>query len=183
MAPATAAKLGCAFDCGALALNRYHKLRAEQSSEPGFQVSCHGPNREYIPEDESNLGVRAIRRLAEWAGVELPGWRIDIDNEIPVSAGLGSSAAAVVAGLLLGARICGVRWDRIPLLRLALEFEGHADNAAAAYLGGLVFSIPREDRPDVPHTTTSATTQSDRRRSAFCERLDRLGYKARPRGG
>ncbi|MFB3154435.1 MAG: homoserine kinase [Candidatus Acidiferrales bacterium] len=147
--PATSANLGCAFDCAAFALNRYLKVRATPLEVPGFQVRYRGPNPDRVPEDETNLVVQAIRRAAVEAGREVGGASIEIHNEIPVSAGLGSSAAAVIAGLLLGARLCGVEHDAATVLRLAVELEGHPDNAAAAYHGGLVLSAIGDNSDDV----------------------------------
>ncbi len=138
-APATSANLGCAFDCAALALNRYLKARAELRDEPGLDICYRGLNPDRVPANSSNLVAQGIRRLAAWAGAEVPGCRVEIENDIPVGVGLGSSAAAVITGLLLGARLVGAEPDPATLLSLAAELDGHPDNVAAAYHGGLVF--------------------------------------------
>lgn len=147
--PASSANLGCAFDCAALALNLYLRARAVWDGSSGFRIRYCGPNSDRVPEDDSNLVAKAISRVAHWAGTKAPGASIEISNEIPVSAGLGASAAAVVAGLLLGVRFCGLEQDAVPLLQLAVELEGHPDNAAAAYRGGLVFAAQCESPADV----------------------------------
>jgi homoserine kinase len=94
------------------------------------------------------MGLEASLRQA---GGELPdhvGWRIRMHNEIPLTRGLGSSAAATVAGLLAGNRLAGEPLSTNELLRLATEIEGHPDNAAAALLGGFVVSTASADGVD-----------------------------------
>lgn len=136
--PATSANLGCGFDCAALALGLYVKVRGRLGAEPGFRCRYRGPRPELIPSDESNLVARAVRLGAERAGAEIRGGEIEIENEIPVAAGLGSSAAAIVAGILLAARHLGRSPDPEAVVALATELEGHPDNVAAACHGGLV---------------------------------------------
>jgi homoserine kinase len=136
--PATSANLGCGFDCAALALSLYMKVRGRLGPEPGFRCRYRGPHAERIPSDDSNLVARAARMAAERAGVEIRGGEIEIENEIPVAAGLGSSAAAIVAGILLAARHLGKRPNAEEVVGLASEIEGHPDNVAGACLGGLV---------------------------------------------
>ena len=74
------------------------------------------------------------------AGKSLPGVKVELENEIPLGVGLGSSAAAIVAGTLLGAELCGVELGSSDLLRMALELESHPDNLAAAIHGGMVIA-------------------------------------------
>jgi homoserine kinase len=138
--PATSANLGCAFDCAAVALNRYFRANLSPHAGPGFALDYRGPHPERVPRDETNLVVRGIRKVAGWAGEPDRGGRVRIESEIPVGVGLGSSAAAVVAGILLGAGLCRARPDPATVLRLAAELDGHPDNVAAACLGGLVFA-------------------------------------------
>jgi homoserine kinase len=136
--PATSANLGCAFDCAALALDLQLVVEASWRADPGFGIICEGEGADVLPRDSSNLVVRGISRLAQWSGDAVPGLSIRIRSQIPVGVGLGSSAAAIVAGLLLGVQITETRPDQATLLGLAAELEGHPDNVAAAYLGGLV---------------------------------------------
>ncbi len=138
--PATSANLGCAFDCAAIALNRYLRAWATPRDVVEYEVSYSGPGTDAVPRDESNLVVRALRGFAASVGAEERGASIEIQSEIPVGVGLGSSAAAILAGILLGARLYRVVPDAAAVLRLGVEIEGHPDNIAAAYLGGLVLS-------------------------------------------
>ncbi|MGC1185137.1 MAG: homoserine kinase [Candidatus Dormiibacterota bacterium] len=135
--PATSANLGCAFDCAALALELRMVAEASTSTEPGLEITCQGEGAARLPTDASNLVVQAIAKLHNWAGCPMPGLRLRLSSEIPVGVGLGSSAAAIVAGLLLGAELVGRRPDDPTLLGLAADLDGHPDNVAAAYLGGL----------------------------------------------
>jgi homoserine kinase len=140
--PATSANLGCVFDCGGLALKLYLKASYTPSSTAdALTLEYRGKTPERIPLDDSNLVLSAFRHAAAHGGEPAGAGHILIESDIPVGVGLGSSAAAVIAGLLLGAR-CSRR-DVSPqqVLRWAEELEGHIDNAAAAYHGGLVFAL------------------------------------------
>ena len=139
--PATTANLGPGFDCLALALDLWNRVtfRPEESAPAGsVQVRIHGRGSSYLPLDHRNLTARAFLRLFEYAGVPAPGVQIECTNRLPLGSGLGSSASAVLAGLL-GANACLPQpYPRETLLALAAEMEGHPDNAAAALWGGLV---------------------------------------------
>ena len=139
--PATAANLGCAFDCGGIALSLYMRASFHPSAAPGLTLEYHGQNPERVPRDSSNLLVRALQFAARQLGEPSPSGHIVVRNEIPVCVGLGSSAAAVLAGLLLGAGCSGREAPEEQILSWAGDFEGHIDNAAAAYEGGLVFGL------------------------------------------
>jgi homoserine kinase len=148
---ATTANLGCAFDCAAIAVSLHLRVSATKEN-PGvgappfgskggdFSLSYRGPNAESIPLDSSNLIVKSMQHYAARAGKALPGAKLNIENEIPLGVGLGSSAAAIVAGITLGAELCGARLSPAETLRLALEIEAHPDNLAAAVHGGMVVS-------------------------------------------
>lgn len=136
--PATSANLGCGFDCAALAMSLYMKVRGRLGGAPGFRVHYRGPNAERIPVDDSNLVLRAARLAAEGFDTEISGGEIEIENEIPIAAGLGSSAAAIVGGILLAAHHLGRKPDPAAVVELACRIEGHPDNVAAACHGGLV---------------------------------------------
>ena len=133
--PASSANVGCAFDCAAIALNLY--LRASAAPlKSGFEIAYRGADADRIPRDDSNLIVQAMRRTAAESNASLPPLRLDVQNDIPLGVGLGSSAAAIVAGILLGGALCGAKLAPADALRLAVEIEGHPDNVAAALHGG-----------------------------------------------
>jgi homoserine kinase len=123
--PASSANLGPGYDVLAAALELELELEVEETGE--FAVAC---DVEGVPLDRTNLCVRAFERLHPADGV-----RFTIRSQIPSSAGLGSSAAAIVAGLCAADHMYELD---APLFQLACELEGHPDNVAAALLGGFV---------------------------------------------
>lgn len=139
--PATSANLGCGFDCAGLALKLYLKAYFLPSQKRGLVLEYSGATPERVPLDGSNLVLRSLRSVADQFRAPAPGGRVVVESEIPVGVGLGSSASAIVAGLLLGMRYCGKELSPEEVLRSAEKFEGHIDNAAAAYYGGLVFAL------------------------------------------
>jgi len=152
--PATTANLGCAFDCGGLALKLYLKAHFTPSHSSGLTLQYHGRTPERFPIESSNLVLRALRFGIEKLGAQLSGGRMAVESEIPIGVGLGSSAASVIASLLLATRVSGKDVHAEQLLSWADELEGHIDNAAAAYYGGLVFALATNvDRPVVAKTT------------------------------
>jgi homoserine kinase len=139
--PATSANLGPAFDCAGLALTSYDVL--EFAVLPaGLEVSVSGVGAGELPTDESHLVVRAFRAACAQLGWTPPGLRVVADNGIPQGRGMGSSAAAVVAGVVGAWALCpdvdGV--DDEAVLRLSSELEGHPDNVAPCLLGGATIS-------------------------------------------
>jgi homoserine kinase len=146
--PASSANLGPAFDCAAIALNLYLRATAVPRSTGGLEVSYHGPNADLIETGDANLVARAIRNVATAANRSAPNAHIDVESDIPIGAGLGSSAAAIIAGTILGADLCGVALEQKAILRYALALENHPDNVAAALHGGI--AIVAETDGDSP---------------------------------
>jgi homoserine kinase len=147
--PASAANLGAGFDCLGLALKLYLTVSTKVISQPdaatlvrsrGVSGSSHLPSA-----PDQNLILRAMRRVAEREAFDLPPVRLDVKNEIPIAAGLGSSAAAIAAGVALSFSLNGRKLPLDRALRYAAEMEGHADNVAAAFLGGMVVTLIRDD--------------------------------------
>jgi homoserine kinase len=135
--PASSANLGPGFDCFAAALGLF--LELEVSEAERFELVSELD----VPHDRSNLTVAAFERILPAAG-----YHFELRSQIPLSGGLGSSAAAVVAGLLAAQRLRG---DGADLLAIATELEGHPDNVAAALLGGVVVCADGEPhRFEVP---------------------------------
>jgi homoserine kinase len=140
--PASSANVGCAFDCAAIALNLY--LRASATPGKSALISYRGPNADQIPRDASNLILKAMQSAAPAMHASLPSVELDVQNDIPLGVGLGSSAAAIIAGILLGGKLCGTELSSADALRLAAEIEGHPDNVAAALHGGFVVAAMPE---------------------------------------
>ena len=141
--PASSANLGPGFDVLALALGLYLRCTLRRSDQ-GLRVRATGADSSEIPCDESNLIRRAFARLAGEQKAKEP-VELEIANEIPLGKGLGSSGAAIVAGLALANEWCGLNQSLEQLIQLATEMEGHPDNVAAAVRGGLVASCQAED--------------------------------------
>ena len=178
-APATSANLGPAFDCAAAALELWNELEVSE----GEGVVVEGEGADELPADASNLAVRAYALLADPAGK-----RFRFTNRIPLERGLGSSAAAIALGLA-AARPDG---DPEQLLAAGLELESHADNLAAALVGGVTLTwegriariaealplapvalVPRErtsteaSRRSLPSTVTHADAAANAGRAAL----------------
>ena len=140
--PASSANLGPGFDTLAVALQLYLRLRVcEVLDGPmnGLQFDLGGTRL-----GGDNFVERSFRTLAGAEPVEFPSLSLEVRSDIPVQGGLGSSAAATVAGLLLYERLAGPREGR-DLLTLATRLDDHADNVAAALHGGLVTTCVRDD--------------------------------------
>lgn len=137
--PASTSNLGAGFDCFGLALRLYLSVRAtivDAADEP-CRVRNSGEGAG-LSRTADNLIYVAMRFAASREGLELPPVRLAVHNELPLGRGLGSSAAAIVAGLSLCSLICGQKFSDETILRYALELEGHADNVAPALYGGFV---------------------------------------------
>ena len=142
-APATVANLGPGFDCLALALDLRCDFEVDPDGSQGITVE--GEGNEEIPQDASNLVFLAAHRVAREAGRRLPEFGVHCRNDIPLERGLGSSAAAVVAGVLIGNEVLGTAYGADRLLELAVDVEGHADNVAACLRGGLVIAYRADE--------------------------------------
>jgi len=142
--PASTANLGSGFDALGLALALYDEVSVEVTAG-GLTVEVSGEGAETVPSTERHLVVRALRAAAEELGLELPGMALRCVNAIPHARGLGSSAAAVSAGIAAAYGLAGRDLDETAL-RLAAGFEGHADNAAASLFGGLALAWAEGER-------------------------------------
>ncbi len=136
--PATSANLGPGFDVLGLALALHNEVTLEEAEAVAVSVEGEGAGR--LPAGADNVVARGARLAFETAGRRFRGVRVHCVNRIPPSRGLGSSAAAWVAGIAGGNALCGSPLDRTALLDLAARAEGHPDNVTAALLGGLTVS-------------------------------------------
>ncbi len=142
--PATVANLGPGFDCLALALELSNEFTVEpDAAQPA--VTVEGEGRGELPEDGTNLVFRTVSFVARELGGRPPAFSLACRNAIPLQRGLGSSASAVVAGLLIADRLLGAGLTADRLLQMAADTEGHADNVAACLRGGLVLAYLGSD--------------------------------------
>lgn len=132
--PATSANMGPGFDCLGIALELYNVFTVEESS--GFELRIEGEGKITLPANKSNLVYKAIDNVFTGLSRQVPPLNISCVNGIPLSRGLGSSAAAVVGGILAADKLLGNPLSPEEMLSLAVEMEGHGDNVAPALFGG-----------------------------------------------
>ncbi|MDR7086417.1 homoserine kinase [Aeromicrobium panaciterrae] len=138
--PASSANLGPGFDALGLALSLYDDVTAEVLSS-GLEIDVVGEGSDGVPKDETHLIVRAMYAAFDLLGERPSGLRLSCINAIPHGRGLGSSAAAIVAGITLAnALVDGDGLDGAAAFQLAADLEGHPDNVAAAMFGGLTIA-------------------------------------------
>jgi homoserine kinase len=159
--PATSANLGPGFDCLGLALNIWNQVSFESAEKLTYHVK--GEGAEKLNKGTRNLLTKAFGLVYRVCDRKMPGVSIHANNEIIMSSGLGSSAAAIVTGLFGANEMLDKPLNENELLKLATEMEGHPDNVAPAFLGGLVVSVMSANeiitrRYEVPPLTTVIVT-------------------------
>ena len=135
--PATSANLGAGFDALGLALQYYNTIEMEESD----QIEISAPDTPNVPTDERNLIYISAKDLFEVCGKKLEGLKIIQHDKIPMTRGLGSSSACIVAGLVGANTLLGNPLNTDDLVDLAAQIEGHPDNTAPALLGGIVTAV------------------------------------------
>ena len=132
--PATTANIGAGFDCLGAALSLYNHF--EFSLADRLTITASGEGADKVERDETNLVYQAIAKLYQHIDRPIPAIAFHTDTKIPLSRGLGSSATAIVGGLVGANLLAGSPLERGELLDLAIAMEGHPDNVAPAMLGG-----------------------------------------------
>ena len=143
-APASTANFGSAFDAVGMALDLWLEARVEPASENGIVLQGEGADV-IAGAAEDNLIFRAIELGYSRLGAQLPTMRVTLQNAIPLARGLGSSAAATAAGLLIANTLAGQDREADDMLADATQLEGHPDNAAPALMGGVCVAVVGED--------------------------------------
>ncbi len=148
--PASSANLGAGYDCLGLALELTNRVILEACEGDGsIELAVTGEGAGELPASRENRFVAGLEAALEASLGPRPasiGWRIAMDNAIPLSRGLGSSAAATVGGVVAGNALAGSHLHDAALLRIATTIESHPDNAAAVLLGGFVVSAHLGER-------------------------------------
>ena len=139
-APASAANLGPGFDALALALDLWNEIEIDTDGEPG-RVAVLGSEAPLLNGRDDNYTLRAMQDLARTHRRDLPPFALTLCAEIPVARGLGSSAAALVAGLLAADRLLELKLGQAKIYQHAWAMEGHGDNVGAALYGGAVLAV------------------------------------------
>jgi homoserine kinase len=134
--PASTANLGPGFDSIGLALNLYLTLEVEPSNQWRF-TSC-SPELQDMPEDQSHFIYQVVAEVENRFHVNIEPCSVEVTSDIPLARGLGSSAAAIVAGIELANHAAGIGLSKKEKLQIATELEGHPDNVGASLYGGLV---------------------------------------------
>lgn len=135
--PASTSNLGASFDACGLALALYLKIIVEKNPS-GFEVVLSGEGADRMSRTESNLILRVARSIGDLRGNKIDGARLHVESQIPLARGLGSSSAAIIAGLSVYETLSGERLTEDEMFSYALRFEDHGDNLAPSLLGGLV---------------------------------------------
>jgi homoserine kinase len=141
--PATSANLGPGFDAAALAFSLCLRVEVQHALE--FSASAEGRDAELCRNPENNLILNTYREVLANAGLQAKPLSLRVHNEIPIGKGCGSSAAARLAGIALACHMGDLGWDDERIMEEASRREGHPDNAAACWLGGLAVArmVPR----------------------------------------
>lgn len=138
-APASSANLGPGFDALGLALDLWNTVEFDLSESSGAQLTGSGAE---LLNGHENLTLTAMELLAREHRVTLPPLSMTLHAEVPVARGLGSSAAAIVAGLVAANHLLDLHLSAAELFAAAARMEGHGDNAGAALYGGAILSMP-----------------------------------------
>jgi homoserine kinase len=163
--PGSSANLGPGFDALAVALKVYLECRFSPSNRLSIRVT--GRDSHLIPATEDNLIWKTALAVAARAHLPLPPVQLFINNDIPIGKGLGSSAAALTAGVVIAERLLELRWKPARILDEAARLEGHPDNVAACVLGSIVASgvepggLTRAIRLDMPEQFDVAVVVPD----------------------
>ncbi len=133
--PATTTNFGAGFDTFGLALNLYNTFEVYESDAFGVEIEGEGRN---LPKDENNLVIRVYKRACEVFGKEPKPFKLKQTNRVPTARGLGSSATAIVGGILIFEKLHKRELTLRDKLSVAFEFENHPDNLLPALVGGFV---------------------------------------------
>lgn len=148
--PGTSANLGAGFDTLGIACCCYNELELSLHRDEYLDIELQGEGAKDIPTDNRNIVWQSITQVLKKAGVEqeFRGAKLHMTNGIPLSRGLGSSAAAIVGGIKAANEALGAPLSTQELLELATEIEGHPDNVAPALLGGMTISTVKNGHPE-----------------------------------
>ncbi|MDP2891776.1 MAG: homoserine kinase [Bacillota bacterium] len=138
--PATSANLGCGFDCMGMALGIYNEIEFEKR-ESGLTIELEPHDMGRISIRENNLIYRTAKSIVEQRGQKMPGLWMRQKNNIPITRGLGSSAACTVGGILMADILLGGKLTMQEKMETAARMEGHPDNVVPVFLGGITITF------------------------------------------
>ncbi|HEX2195459.1 MAG TPA: homoserine kinase [Actinomycetota bacterium] len=146
--PATVANLGPGYDSLGAAIRMHLEIEIEPRRD-SIEISVEGEGADQLPADETNLVIRSMNAFFDHVGRRPSGFAVKVTNPIPLAAGLGSSAAAIVGGLFAARAVTGRTVPQTEMIQLATDIEGHADNVMPALIGGLVVCYRGDDEDDI----------------------------------
>ncbi|SNX66802.1 homoserine kinase [Bacillus oleivorans] len=142
--PASTANLGSGFDAIGMALNLYTTIKMRRASQT--YVALKGNNLEGLPTGKNNMIYQAAIAVFNHAGSPIPELEIEVESEIPLTRGLGSSAAAIVGGMVAANELLEEPLSQNQLFQLAAEIEGHPDNVGASLFGGIIAAAKTDSK-------------------------------------
>lgn len=145
--PATTANLGPGFDCLGAALSLYNRFEFSLGTEAatGLHIEASGRDAERVATDSTNLAYQAFCYFYQKIGQTPPPIHLSISLEVPLARGLGSSATAIVAGLVGANQLAGLPLTEAALMKMAIDLEGHPDNVVPALIGGCRLAATKPD--------------------------------------
>ena len=138
--PATTANMGAGFDSLGTALKLYNYVEAEET-DGGLLIEYTDKASAFLPTDEKNLVYKSMKYLFDAADYRIDGLKLRLENNIPVTRGLGSSSACIVGGLIAANELSGKPFSQRELMCMAAKLEGHSDNSTPAFVGGFTVSV------------------------------------------
>ena len=141
--PATSANMGSGFDTVGVALELYNYIYASET-DSGLSITVTDPSDKFLPKDENNLVYQGMKAVFDKADYHPAGLKIVLENNIPVTRGLGSSSAGIVGGIVAANALCGNKLSRHELVTIAAKLEGHPDNTTPAITGGVAVAVKGE---------------------------------------
>ncbi len=150
--PATTANMGPGYDVLGMALSQYSTFQCQEDDKISLSIKGLESEKLVNQDHEANLVVRSMNHLFKYVDKYPKGYKLEIINDIPLARGMGSSASAIVGGLLVANYLVGANLDQDEILKLATQIEGHSDNVAPALMGNIVLSTKAPDDQVIYHS-------------------------------
>ena len=150
--PATTANMGPGYDVLGMALSQYSTFQCQEDDKISLFIEGLESQKLLGQDHEDNLVVRSMNHLFEYVNKYPKGYKLEIINDIPLARGMGSSASAIVGGLLVANHLVDAKLGQDQILMLATQIEGHPDNVAPALMGNIVLSAMVDDNQVIYHS-------------------------------
>lgn len=150
--PATTANMGPGYDVLGMALSQYSTFQCQEDDKISLTIKGLESEKLVNQDHEANLVVRSMNHLFKYVDKYPKGYKLEIINDIPLARGMGSSASAIVGGLLVANYLVGADLNQDEILKLATQIEGHSDNVAPALMGNIVLSAKIPDDQVIYHS-------------------------------